>query len=281
MIETRRCLLCREKFSYEYAGGRPRSFCEECVKVRRRGKEVRDKIRAAAAAELASQNPPARRGQAPPTKRPPRKVKPRPITTCLGCGTHFEHTRRGERVIKYCSRACSNRATAVTSVVTLRKTVIRPCETCGKQISTVPSRIVRGQDRFCSHACYGAYAASGAIQRQCRACGDTFAARSGRHTWCARCLQEEQNRDARLSVARQGMIRADFRERDEYRIVILADPCVWCGNPAETVDHIQPVARGGSDRWDNLAPACLSCNCAKNARSLLENMMRLAVAGRL
>lgn len=54
-----------------------------------------------------------------------------------------------------------------------------------------------------------------------------------------------------------------------YRLLIAADPCVYCGAPGTAVDHIHPVARGGSDRWDNLAPVCQPCNSTKHSRSLL------------
>jgi 5-methylcytosine-specific restriction endonuclease McrA len=37
-----------------------------------------------------------------------------------------------------------------------------------------------------------------------------------------------------------------------------------CGRPADTVDHIWPVSRGGKSAPGNLAPACRSCNSSKN-----------------
>lgn len=40
----------------------------------------------------------------------------------------------------------------------------------------------------------------------------------------------------------------------------------WCQNPADTIDHLTPFARGGMDEPDNVAGACRSCNSRKNAR---------------
>ena len=38
------------------------------------------------------------------------------------------------------------------------------------------------------------------------------------------------------------------------------------GDPRRaTVDHIQPLSRGGSDHPDNLQAACRACNQAKGA----------------
>jgi 5-methylcytosine-specific restriction endonuclease McrA len=40
-------------------------------------------------------------------------------------------------------------------------------------------------------------------------------------------------------------------------------PRCACGAPAEHVDHVIPVADGGTDRLDNLRPACAKCNLAR------------------
>lgn len=46
--------------------------------------------------------------------------------------------------------------------------------------------------------------------------------------------------------------------------------CVYCGDQAQTFDHIVPRAAGGPDTYENLAPVCRPCNGAKAARSLGE-----------
>ena len=51
-------------------------------------------------------------------------------------------------------------------------------------------------------------------------------------------------------------IRARVLLRDNYR-------CIYCGSPAEVIDHIVGRARGGADTDDNLAAACKRCNEAK------------------
>jgi 5-methylcytosine-specific restriction endonuclease McrA len=55
----------------------------------------------------------------------------------------------------------------------------------------------------------------------------------------------------------------------EYREILRRDPCVFCGGPANSIDHIDPVVRGGTSEWMNLTSACQGCNAQKNARPLL------------
>lgn len=69
-----------------------------------------------------------------------------------------------------------------------------------------------------------------------------------------------------------------FSFRD-YRIAALKRDhytCLWCGNPATTVDHIVPSSKGGSDLPHNLIASCSECNTRRGNRSafsyLKENL---------
>lgn len=65
-------------------------------------------------------------------------------------------------------------------------------------------------------------------------------------------------------------------EAIDYIQIIKHDPCCYCGaRPVET-DHIIPVADGGSGDWDNLTPACRSCNGTKHSKSLLNFLLSAA-----
>jgi 5-methylcytosine-specific restriction endonuclease McrA len=46
--------------------------------------------------------------------------------------------------------------------------------------------------------------------------------------------------------------------------------CTYCARPCETIDHVIPLARGGTNYEGNLAPACGSCNSSKGARFISE-----------
>ncbi|MFC8065537.1 HNH endonuclease [Streptomyces sp. NPDC057293] len=82
-------------------------------------------------------------------------------------------------------------------------------------------------------------------------------------------------RRARNVIRRsQGADWQNFADSLEYVLIIANDPCVYCGAPAKSVDHVVPVARGGSGEWTNLAPACLSCNSSKCDEPLLAFLLR-------
>lgn len=46
--------------------------------------------------------------------------------------------------------------------------------------------------------------------------------------------------------------------------------CWMCGDPADTLDHVKPLAAGGPHCLSNLRPACRSCNSSKGARWPME-----------
>jgi hypothetical protein len=46
--------------------------------------------------------------------------------------------------------------------------------------------------------------------------------------------------------------------------------CVYCGKPAEHLDHVFPKSRGGTSDDSNLVPACAHCNISKHAQTPQE-----------
>ena len=46
--------------------------------------------------------------------------------------------------------------------------------------------------------------------------------------------------------------------------------CVYCGQPRKpTMDHIEPVSKGGEHGVENVVPACRRCNSSKSGKSLI------------
>ncbi|RAL98941.1 HNH endonuclease [Agrobacterium sp. MS2] len=46
--------------------------------------------------------------------------------------------------------------------------------------------------------------------------------------------------------------------------------CVYCGNPATSIDHVDPRCNGGSNDIENLVPACIPCNSSKGGKLLKD-----------
>ena len=66
------------------------------------------------------------------------------------------------------------------------------------------------------------------------------------------------------------MNREEIFARDDWR-------CVYCGehfpSAALTVDHVQPVVRGGDSSGGNVVTACATCNLRKGHRRLADFLL--------
>lgn len=58
------------------------------------------------------------------------------------------------------------------------------------------------------------------------------------------------------------------------RIAFYGNVCAYCGGPYEHIDHVIPLARGGTNWPANLRPACGPCNLSKGSFPLLEFLKR-------
>ena len=63
-------------------------------------------------------------------------------------------------------------------------------------------------------------------------------------------------------------------EGKDFVAIIRHDLCAYCSEDGGTVDHIDPVARGGDGDTMNLTGACARCNREKHATPLLAFLLR-------
>ncbi len=93
-----------------------------------------------------------------------------------------------------------------------------------------------------------------------------------RHDFCAahkaaREASRQKRKDrGRASAAARGY---DAKWRRVRAMYLRRHPvCVGddCGRPAEEVDHILPLADGGTHKWENLQALCKSCHSKKTIR---------------
>jgi 5-methylcytosine-specific restriction endonuclease McrA len=87
--------------------------------------------------------------------------------------------------------------------------------------------------------------------------------------------RQGKGRWARAAKSADGSVTSELIDE------LLSTPiCPYCcelmTQDSTTLDHIVPIAKGGTHTADNLAAVCRRCNQAKHASSLLGYMVRLA-----
>lgn len=159
---------------------------------------------------------------------------------CAGCGREFRSHQR------FCEACRSSE---------------RPCAGCGQKFT--------GARRLCS--------ACSLTDRTCAGCSRTF---RGKVRICNTCYMRNLPPAERLALRRRKTNMRRARKlgaqiigpisRKVYAAILAAGPCVYCGTPATSVDHVRPLARGGLEIEANLVPACDRCNSGKRDRLLTE-----------
>ena len=95
-------------------------------------------------------------------------------------------------------------------------------------------------------------------------------------TWNAANPEARQAMRAR----RRRRVAADMDDTDRllsvlYRQAIKGDSCYYCGSPVtDHVDHYFPLAKGGTDHWQNLVRACERDNLSKQSQCGTAYLLR-------
>ena len=69
--------------------------------------------------------------------------------------------------------------------------------------------------------------------------------------------------------ARDGVFLEDLCPKSRVRRwrqslhLVTGHCCLYCGERSESIDHVQPLSRGGESLTENCVPACLGCNGRK------------------
>ena len=127
---------------------------------------------------------------------------------------------------------------------------------------------------------------------QCLTCrkakGDAYRERTRNERLARRRIREHDKYYEDVEASRAASLERYYRRARRsldalgwnHMLSVYAGLCAYCGaRPADSVDHIVPVARGGRHSTENILPACISCNCAKRKKTALEFILwRLEVA---
>jgi hypothetical protein len=175
-----------------------------------------------------------------------------PMRTCKGCGAVVRSHPRARKPRRWCSEACR-----------VRTHRLNHPEYAARQSELASARYAewKATREVPSH------------ELTCAECGVTFKA-PRRRLYCSMACRYHQAYRARRARA-NGAIREVYTamqiaERDAWRCGIcseLVDPALRYPNAmSRSIDHIIPLASGGSDTADNVQLAHLGCNWSKGDR---------------
>lgn len=248
---TRTCPVCDAPIWITPGAGRPKTYCSAECKQHQRTERQRE-----ARAEASAKRPP----KVVEVKAPRKSRRTTPLTRpCEWCGEVMDLPLRSAR--RFCSSSCQCRAARRRNPPKPRakpksEYVVNTgqCTECGAETKSKP----------------GAGRAPLTCSDECRR--HRKAARHAAHYTGYKTRRLELN-DARRRNTREGMTPTDIETTIAYRKHIKDQPCAYCGEPSEHIDHRIPVARGGRDWWWNLLPACATCNHRKATHC--ETWMRM------
>lgn len=183
---------------------------------------------------------------------------------CTACGKAFRGSTLKCRSCRTSERQCADCGSAFRSdhlKCRSCRTPERDCIHCGRAFTGNGSGscpICRATERVCG--CGRVHRSNGL---KCRSC---FLAGLDPEVRAAQNRSQHNTRRARKRAAEvSGPVPASV-----YVAIRSEGPCVFCGAPADTVEHITPLSRGGWEHPDNLVPACGSCNFSKGSKLLTE-----------
>ena len=197
--------------------------------------------------------------------------------TCADCGQPMHRGTtslpQGEARCRECRRARPQPRVRTTPKTPPPYKAMK-CATCGRAIWKGSSSRPEGEARCLDCLCRARSSSGGHPRRSpCVDCGKPsygeccHPCRSKRQIVRApddeRLLRHQRENDAPgiNSYARSKML-AKWKRQGKR--------CAYCPNPADTIDHVVPLVRGGTNYEGNLVPACRRCNSSKCARILME-----------
>ncbi len=182
---------------------------------------------------------------------------------CNYCGKTFEEQRDSPNL--YCSRRCSARANATKEIIE-DNTIEEYSDTEHKK------ELLKEYEQLVEQAKKIQYKIK--HEKICAVCGSEFTAKLATQVCCSeRCSKTRDNyrRDKRLS--RNG--KPDLSITLTKLYMRDGGICQICGRQIDfdcdrnsdfypSIDHIQPLAKGGLHSWDNVQLACRVCNTLKS-----------------
>lgn len=135
------------------------------------------------------------------------------------------------------------------------------CKDCGREYPETREFFGQYKNRYGGRTTIG-------FRNSCRQC---MRDRSSAH---AKANPDQRRERMARRIDREDNATGSYSEADNRFIrEQLRDCCRYCGeklNGSGEIDHLTPVARGGTNRIENLTLSCMPCNRAKLSKTLEE-----------
>ena len=223
---------------------------------------------------------------------------------CEKCGKEF-NVPPSRASARFCSRMCSVSSMSHGSSNPNWKggLVLGKCFVCDNETAVKISHAKKGAGRFCSRVCKGKFFAAkiseAAIKKRilkhCKICNKEIRVKPSHKdvegTYCSKVcmaygyktlLSGKENPNYRHGkshisnyYAKSRMLADGFYEKNypDKLYLLQRGMCANCNkklNGKYDVDHIYPIARGGTNWPHNIQLLCKSCNCKKHAKDPFE-----------
>jgi hypothetical protein len=198
----------------------------------------------------------------------------KPDVPCARCGTLMWRGRGSRPPGEAICRECRRKAPAPYGPRATRacdESPDKPCPVCGAGFR--PRRCGTGEyTRTCSRACGDIYRRAKRFAAPCDDCGEpTTRQRTQAGRVCDGCsVFRKRARYARKTYARRAVVRVtDITPQFERHLRLTTEACPLCSIPltrepylphSAELDHIVPIAAGGTHTMGNVRIVCRACN---------------------
>ena len=87
--------------------------------------------------------------------------------------------------------------------------------------------------------------------------------------WAERNPEKRLERTQRRRTKLRGNLAYSVTKKELKKLY--SSPCAYCkSNEKISIDHVIPIARGGTHSIGNILPACSKCNSSKGAKTIQE-----------
>lgn len=219
--------------------------------------------------------------------------------TCRGCGVQYN--ARSSQYNQYCTRECyfkQKTAKATGGIHAVLHWWFKDCKSCGirfvssrKNTPACSEECRQTQARQESRDVYRARVLPNRGPRRCKECDSEFTPVPGKkntkycsdHCQCrnVRRVAKAKRRAVERGATADNIDPLQIFDRDGWR-------CHLCGvrtlksmrgkheDRSPELDHILPLACGGTHTFDNVACACRRCNLSKSAQAIGQIRLQLS-----